>query len=285
MLTRQEKYKIFQEFKNNSKQLFAQISQKYKKDDSIKKIYGFMTAPGGRMGGLNDRQIDVFYGYRIINIQKYMGANLQVETKSETEDGCQITFQHLNDGRTMIYLFPCHSETFKPAEEFIILKLENNPRNLLKIKNLKKFYKYMKSYMAVTCSENVASISDKIIVFYLKTFKELCINGQVQITKFCKLLKRLAKIIITVGFSGFCLAFIPFFSNSKQLNELTNEVKEINLQLQQMKIIQTELTSKIDFSDQSLKVSDEEFANNLNSELSEIKKQIEEINSKIEKKK
>ena len=143
----------------------------------------------------------------------------------------------------------------------------------------------MKSYMAVTCSENVASISDKIIVFYLKTFKELCINGQVQITKFCKLLKRLAKIIITVGFSGFCLAFIPFFSNSKQLNELTNEVKEINLQLQQMKIIQTELTSKIDFSDQSLKVSDEEFANNLNSELSEIKKQIEEINSKIEKKK
>lgn len=285
MLTRKEKYKIFQEFKNNSKQLFQQISSKYKKDDEIKKIYGFSIAPGGRMGHLNDRQIDVFYGYRIINVQKYMGANLQVETKSETEDGCQITFQHLNDGRTMIYLFPCHSETFKPAEEFIILKLEKNPSNLLKINNLKKFYKYMKSYMAVTCSENVATILDKIVVVYLKTFKEVCINGQVQITKICKLLKKLGTIIFTVGFSGFCLAFIPFFSNSKQFNELTNEVKKITQQLQQIEIIQNELNSRIDFSDKTLKVSDKELLENLNSELDEIKKEIEEIPSKIERKK
>ena len=285
MLTRKEKYKIFQEFKNNSKQLFQQISSKYKKDDKIKKIYGFSIAPGGRMGHLNDRQIDVFYGYRIINVQKYMGANLQEETKSETEDGCQITFQHLNDGRTMIYLFPCHSETFKPAEEFIILKLEKNPSNLLKINNLKKFYKYMKSYMAVTCSENVATILDKIVVVYLKTFKEVCINGQVQITKICKLLKKLGTIIFTVGFSGFCLAFIPFFSNSKQFNELTNEVKKITQQLQQIEIIQNELNSRIDFSDKTLKVSDKELLENLNSELDEIKKEIEEIPSKIERKK
>lgn len=284
-MTRQEKYKVFQEFKSQSKQLFEEISQKYKRDEEIKRIYGFYTAPGGRMGGLNDRQIDVFYGYRIINVQRHMGTNLQIEEKSETEDGCQITFQHLNDGRTMIYLFPSHSETFKPAEEFIILKLEKNPKNLLKKQNLKRFYKYMKSYMAITCSENVATIFDRIVVFYLKTFKEICINGQVQITKICKCLKKMATIIFTVGFSGFCLAFIPFFSNSKQLNELTNEVKEINQQLQQIEIIQDELNSKIDFSDNIIKVSDEELANNLDSELDEIKKEIEEINAKIEKKK
>ena len=142
----------------------------------------------------------------------------------------------------------------------------------------------MKSYMAVTCSENVATVFDKIVVFYLKTFKEICINGQVQITKFCKCLKKIATIVFTVGFSGFCLAFIPFFSNSKQLNELTNEVKEINQQLQQIEIIQDELNSKIDLSDKILKVSDEELNENLNSELVEIKKELEEINSKIEKK-
>ena len=143
----------------------------------------------------------------------------------------------------------------------------------------------MKSYMAVTCSENVATVLDKIVVFYLKTFKEVCINGQVQITKICKLLKKLVTILFTVGFSGFCLAFIPFFSNSKQLSELTNEVKDINQQIQQLEAIQNELNSKIDFSDISIKVSDEELAHNLNSELGEIKKEIEEINSKIEKKK
>ena len=52
-----------------------------------------------------------------------------------------------------------------------------------------------------------------------------------------------------------------------------------------MEIIQHELISKIDFSDQILKVSDEELANNLNSELGELKKEIKEINAKIEKKK
>lgn len=285
MLTRQEKYKIFQDFKSQSMQLFAEIAKNYKKDQEIKEIYHFNIAPGGRIGGLNDRQVDVFYGYRIINIQKYMGANLQVETKTETEDGCQITFQHRNDGRTMIYLSPCHSETFKPAEEFIILKLENNPKNLLKKNKLKRLYKYMKSYMAITCSENIATLFDKIVVFYLRTFKEVCINGQVQITKICKILKKLATIIFTVGFSGFCLAFIPFFSNSKQLNELTNEVKEINQKMNQIEIIQNELNTKINFSEQTFKVVDENLAIDFIPELTEIKNNLKEINSKIEKKK
>lgn len=285
MRTRQEKYTSFQDFKSQSKQLFEQISQAEKGDIEVKNIYGFSIAPGGRKGGLNDRQVDVFYGYRIINIQKYMGANLQVETKTETEVGCQITFQHLNDGRTMIYLFPCHSETFKPTEEFIILKLENNPKNLLKKNKLKRLYKYMKSYMAITCSENIATLFDKIVVFYLRTFKEVCINGQVQITKICKILKKLATIIFTVGFSGFCLAFIPFFSNSKQLNELTNEVKGINQKMNQIEIIQNELYTKINFSEQTFKVVDENLAIDLIPELTEIKNNLKEINSKIEKKK
>ena len=51
-----------------------------------------------------------------------------------------------------------------------------------------------------------------------------------------------------------------------------------------MEAIQNELNSKIDFSDNIIQVSDEELADNLNSELDEIKKEIEEINSKIEKK-
>ena len=66
MLTRQEKYKIFQDFKSQSKQLFAEIAKNYKKDQEIKEIYHFNIAPGGRIGGLIDRQVDVFYGYRII---------------------------------------------------------------------------------------------------------------------------------------------------------------------------------------------------------------------------
>ena len=139
--------------------------------------------------------------------------------------------------------------------------------------------------MAVTCSENLATPFDRLIVFYLRSFKQLCIKNTVQRSKFFKILKKVLTIVFTVGFSGFCLAFIPFFSNSKQLNELTNEVKEINQQLQQIEIIQDELNSKIDLSDMTLKVSDEELMENLNSELDEIKNEIEEINSKIERKK
>ena len=88
-------------------------------------------------------------------------------------------------------------------------------------------------------------------------------------------------IIFTVGFSGFCLAFIPFFSNSKQLNELTNEVKEINQKMYHLENIQNELNTKLDFSEQIFKVNDEDLLKCFNSEFVELKDEIMKINSKI----
>lgn len=197
----------------------------------------------------------------------------------------RFLFIILINGKTFVTLYPCNSETFKFAEDFIILDFINNPKKLCKKRIQKKYCKFLNSYMAVTCSENLATPFDRLIVFYLRSFKQLCIKNTVQRSKFFKILKKVLTIVFTVGFSGFCLAFIPFFSNSKQLNELTKEVKEINQQLQQIEIIQDELNSKIDFSDMTLKVSDEELMENLNSELGEIRSEIEDINSKIEKKK
>lgn len=284
-MTRQEKYKDFQEFKKQSENDYKSIITGVKKYPDLNNLYGFYVAPGGRNGGIDDRLVDVFYGHRPIGVKRYIGSNLQIQDKTEIENGCQISFHHLINGKTFVTLYPCNSETFKFAEDFIILDFINNPKKLCKKRIQKKYCKFLNSYMAVTCSENLATPFDRLIVFYLRSFKQLCIKNTVQRSKFFKILKKVLTIVFTVGFSGFCLAFIPFFSNSKQLNELTNEVKEINQQLQQIEIIQDELNSKIDLSDMTLKVSDEELMENLNSELDEIKNEIEEINSKIERKK
>lgn len=284
-MTRQEKYKDFQEFKKQSENDYKSIITGVKKYPDLNNLYGFYVAPGGRNGGIDDRLVDVFYGHRPIGVKRYIGSNLQIQDKTEIENGCQISFHHLINGKTFVTLYPCNSETFKFAEDFIILDFINNPKKLYKKRIQKKYCKFLNSYMAVTCSENLATPFDRLIVFYLRSFKQLCIKNTVQRSKFFKILKKVLTIVFTVGFSGFCLAFIPFFSNSKQLNELTNEVKEINQQLQQIEIIQDELISKIDFSDKTLKVSDEELMENLNSELGEIRSEIEDINSNIEKKK
>ena len=283
-MTRQEKYKDFQEFKKQSENDYKSIITGVKKYPDLNNLYGFYVAPGGRNGGIDDRLVDVFYGHRPIGVKRYIGSNLQIQDKTEIENGCQISFHHLINGKTFVTMYPCNSETFKFAEDFIILDFINNPKKLCKKRIQKKYCKFLNSYMAVTCSENLATPFDRLIVFYLRSFKQLCIKNTVQRSKFFKILKKVLTIVFTVGFSGFCLAFIPFFSNSKQLNELTNEVKEINQQLQQIEIIQDELISKIDFSDKTLKVSDEELMENLNSELGEIRSEIEDINSKIEKK-
>lgn len=284
-MTRQEKYNEFQKFIKNSENDYKEISSKSRKFADLNNLYGFHVAPGGRNGGIDDRLVDVFYGHRPIGVKHYVGSNFQIQNKTEIENGCQISFHHLINGKTFVTLYPCNSETFKFAEDFIILDFINNTKKLCKKRIQKKYCKFLNSYMAVTCSENLATPFDRLIVFYLRSFKQLCIKNTVQRSKFYKILKKALTIIFTVGFSGFCLAFIPFFSNSKQLNELTNEVKEINQQLQQIEIVQNELNSKIDFSGNIIKVSDEELADNLDSELDEIKKEIEEINAKIEKKK
>ena len=284
-MTRQEKYKEFQEFKKKSENEYKTMIVGLKNYPDLNNLYGFYVAPGGRNGGIDDRLVDVFYGYRPIGVKRYIGSNLQIQNKTEIENGCQISFHHLINGKTFVTLYPCNSETFKFEEDFIVLDFLNDPRQLFTKRIQKKYCKFLNAYMAVTCSENLATLSDRLTVFYLRNFKQLCIKNTVQRSKVFKILKKALTIIFTVGFSGFCLAFIPFFSNSKQLNELTNEVKEINQQIQQIEAIQNELNSKTDFSDKTLKVSDEKLTENLNSELFEIKKVIEEINSKIEKKK
>lgn len=284
-MTRQEKYKGFQEFIKQSENDYKSIIAGLKKYPDLNNLYGFYVAPGGRNGGINDRLVDVFYGHRPIGIKRYIDSNFQIQDKTEIENGCQISFHHLINGKTFVTLYPCNSDTYKFAEGFIVLDYLSNPRKLLKKRIQKKYCKFLNAYMAVTCSESLATLFDRLTVFYLRNFKQLFINNAVQRSKFFKIIKKALTIIFTVGFSGFCLAFIPFFSNSKQFNELTNEVKEINQQLQQIEIIQDELNSKIDFSDKTLKVFDEELLEDLNSELDEIKKEIEEINAKIEKKK
>lgn len=284
-MTRQEKFQEFQKFKQKSENDYKTIASNSKNNKDLEKLYGFYVAPGGRDGGINDRLVNIFYGHRPIGVKRYIGSNFQVQTKTEIENGCQLSFHHLYNGKTFVTLYPCNSETFKFAEEFIVLDFLNNPKKLSSQRKQKMYFKLLNTYMAVTCSENNANIIEHLIVFYLRNFKQKCINNTVQRSNFFKASKKALTIIITVGFSGFCLAFIPFFSNSKQLNELTKEVKEINQQLQQIEIIQDELNSKIDLSDMTLKVSDEELMENLNSELDEIKNKIEEINSKIERKK
>ena len=284
-MTRQEKYNEFQKFIKNSENDYKEISSKLRKFADLNNLYGFHVAPGGRNGGIDDRLVDVFYGHRPIGVKRYVDSNFQIQDKTEIENGCQISFHHLINGKTFVTLHPCNSDTFKFAEGFIVLDYLSNPRKLLKKNVQKKYCKFLNAYMAVTCSESLATLFDRLIVFYLRSFKQLFINNVVQRSKFLKIIKKALTIIFTVGFSGFCLAFIPFFSNSKQFNELTNEVKEINQQLQHIEIIQDELNSKIDFPDKTLKVSDEVLTENLNSELDEIKKEIEEINAKIEKKK
>lgn len=284
-MTRQEKYKEFQEFKKKSEEDYKAIAIRLKKYVDLNNLYGFYVAPGGRNGGIDDRLVDIFYGHRPIGVKRYVDSNYQIQDKTEIENGCQISFHHLFNGKTFVTLYPCNSETFKFAEDFIVLDFLKDPRKLLKKRIQKKYCKFLNAYMAVTCSENDANIIERLIVIYLRNFKQKCINNSVQRSNFFKVAKKALTIIITVGFSGFCLAFIPFFSNSKQLNELTNEVKVINQQLQQIEINQNKLNSKIDFSDKTLEVSDKELTENLNSELDEIKKEIEEINARIEKKK
>ena len=170
-MTRQEKYQKFQDFKKESENDYKAISVKLKKYEDLNKLYGFYVAPGGRNGGIDDRLVDIFYGHRPIGVKRYINSNFQIQDKTEIENGCQLSFHHLFNGKTFVTLSPCNSETFKFAEDFIVLDFLNDPRKLFKKRIQKKYCKLLNAYMSVTCSENLATLFDRLIVFYLRSFK------------------------------------------------------------------------------------------------------------------
>jgi hypothetical protein len=268
-MTRLEKYEIFKQFFATAGEKFNEIHKNYKPHYDLRNSYGFYIVPGSRNGGQDATVVDIFFGNRPYRTSKKI-EGMQITTQVEIAHGTSLFYYQLDTGDIFVKLTPAFTDNHKAQEEFVIIDIIKDPKKLLNINFLRKHYKYLVAYLAVTSIENKPTIVDKAMAFYLRMTKRYYNNKTTYEPKIRKYISNIFKLILTVGFSGFLLAFIPLFTNQNRNKEIEKQI-EILIE-KQNRII--ELLNNL-----NAKTTIEDYG----SQLEKIRLEIENLNSNINK--
>lgn len=253
-----DKYKIFEEFKNTSKDKFNKFAECKFISKAMKDLHSFIVAPGSRNGGLDKRTVEVFFGFRPFDSKQYF-QNFEIETELEMEYGATLHYHQLDNGNVIVSLYPARTKSLKVIEESIILDYIKNPKYLLKDKHLLKHLKMLSAYMNKTALEGDPTVVDKIKVWYLKNFKEVIINKKIHNPKYKKVVFEMIKFVLTIGLSGFLIYIISIFTNpnailnDRLMKVIANQNEIINQLNSQSKNNFTDLDRKIEIINKDLK--------------------------------
>lgn len=219
------RYDAFENFKKISNNLFHQYADSSQSSKHLNDLYSFYVTPGGRFGGLNKKIVDVFYGSRPFDSITEIGADFQPTVTTETAYGAALSYQRTDDGQVLCSLHPAGSENFHASEDFILLEIVKNPDEL-SCKS-KQHWRMFQAYMETTCLDGRPSLLQKILVFYLRNFKEYVVKQTLQKRKATVFFGEIAKYTLTVGLSGFIILFVTWSKDSVDNNQVTERHREV----------------------------------------------------------
>jgi hypothetical protein len=271
-MTRLEKYDVFKQFFATAGERFNEINANYKQHLDLRNSHGFCIVPGSRNGGQDTTVVDIFFGHRPYRSSKKI-EGMQISTQVDIAYGSSLFYKQIDNGNILVHLYPAYTESHKAQEQFILIDYIRDPKKLLNKKYIDKHYKYLVSYLVVTSIENKPNIIDKGRILYLRMVKRYYSNNVTYEPKISKYLANAFKLILTVGFSGFLLAFIPLFANQNKNKELEKQV-EVLIESQN-KIIEllNSINEKSDTDDYTIQL--EEIKNELNKINENTKKEEE----------
>ncbi|MDR1198959.1 MAG: hypothetical protein LBK94_08140 [Prevotellaceae bacterium] len=230
--TRYDRAKLFETFQATGQSVFEKFKNEDNNYQKFHDYYSLCICPKGRMGGVDNRKFEVFYGNRIFDLKKKIKSDLSVEDEFLTEHGTILSFQLNDHGYVAIMLFPSRTEYTKAQESAIFVDNYIHPYKLNEL-FLKKYWNYLNSYMEYTSIDGCPTTIDKIRHIYLKYFKNLVIDGKYHQKKITTWLLSAVKYAFTVGLSGFLIfifTILPKMNDketNKQLNSIQSDLEEI----------------------------------------------------------
>ncbi len=222
--TRQNRRKDFEDFYNESVKIFTDFRSQNERAKEFERIYMLSICPGSRMGGNNERIVEVFWGSRpfetITQGQKWVHLK---------EYGATLVFERDDNGFIIVSLFPAHTDNRKPIEESITVDIWTDPKRLKSKSFLKKRWNYFMAYMEYTSLDGRPTIKQKLIVWYLRNFKQLIIDKKWTQSKAESFIQETMKFVFTVGLSGFIIFAVTYFielRRDSKLEDQLNSTKE-----------------------------------------------------------
>lgn len=248
--TRHKRYSDFKSFLESANDRFTRYCQGDKDARRFDAIYHLCIAPGGRMGGIDKRQLEVFFGQRQYDVQEKYGDNLRRSQRLLTERGATLEYVQDDLGRVHCCLYPAASEGMKPLEDFIQLPMIDDPKRLSSDRDVRRHFRYLVAYMQCTSLDGEPRLAERLLVGWLRVTRTCGIDGRMQMPRIKSAFHEIVKFGLTVGLSGFLLAFVVWaYSRGETQNvfvtgessELTQERALINQKLDQ----QSDLLNKI----------------------------------------
>lgn len=225
MIDRENRYAAFDQFREGSKDLFDAYAQYTKSSMRLDNLYSFCVTPGGRFGGMNKKIVEVFYGNRPFDLITEIGSNFQTIKKFETAHGATLSYERTDDGQVLCGLSPAASENFHHPEDFILLDMVKNPAELER--KSKRHWRMFQAYMESTCLDGRPSFFQKVLVFYLRNFKEYVVNKTIQKRRATVVFREIAKYTATVGLSGFIILIVTWSKDFIDSNQAAGRHREV----------------------------------------------------------
>ena len=239
-LTRQERYDYFNKFFSQAQDLFNEIYKNDKEHSKLKDLYGFSVE-----SVYNNKQHELPNVIVYFNDRPYcnMVVHEACEKENKKESGPKLIYRQMDNGNILISLYPACIYKKRLTKNTITLDYLKDVRKLFDKKYIKKHFKYLVSYLAVTSIDYDPNFVDRIRLFYLRNYKRHDRKNTIPESKLRKHSKKFALIIATAIVSVILTLFISFFAHYKRdkflvqavksvtnnLNDITNTLNELNI--------------------------------------------------------
>jgi hypothetical protein len=230
--TRDERIRDFILFFTTAEVIFTAFRDHDPKAEKFQRLYQLNVCPGSRMGGTNNRVVEIFWGNRPYETIAYGGT-----WRALTEYGATLLFERDNSGYVIISVYPAGTETKRPVESSIALKVWIDPICLRDRWFLEQLWKDFMAYMEMTSLEGKPSWVQKRRISVLRKTKHLVIDTKWMPTRFSVSLNKFWKGVATVFFSGAFFVFImnkvyqPSLETETQLQLINKNLEIVNSQL------------------------------------------------------
>ena len=191
------------------------------------------------MGGLDDKQFEVFYGNRPIGGTKSIGQNLGTNIKVDIAHGASLRYMRTDDGRVLCVLNPAESENLKCPEEGIILEIIKEPAELSR--KAKKHWKSFMAYMETTCIDGEPGWRDKLRTYCLRNFRSLIFTESTNPPRAKQFGATILKYVLTVGLSGFLILLVTWAREGIRDKEADRERTRLIETLERIQALDTDL--------------------------------------------
>ncbi len=237
----------FKKFKDEAENIFRTIAENDHSHKHLDEVFSLYIAPGGRMGGSDEKVIEVFYGSRTIGRVTTIGENFQQRRRREVENGAALHYSLTDAGNVVCTLYPAKSDNRRPIEDSILFEYIKSPSSLRK--KATSHWKAFLSYMEVTCLDGNPSLIQQSRVIYLRNFKQCIIDNTVQARKVSVLLKEVFKYVLTIGLSGFLILVFTLARDDIKKNQDDSWYHKIQLSLDAISQTTSNMSKNIERSE------------------------------------